>query len=161
MTKEQEELARELSASMGPDDLVNMKHHGFAGAGVSLAMILLITQLASPSTAPLSPRLVQALCLSAVALPLWFFFALCYDMWYSLKLTGSDLHSSSVARHAFVVISLTALSLNTASVWCLLNHFSELSAGLFAVAALFGLLFLFCMLVFAAKIRITRFRRKK
>jgi hypothetical protein len=160
MTTEQEELALDLSASMDAGDLVNMRNHGFAGAGVSLAMILLIAQLVSPSSAPLPPRLVQALCCSAVALPLWFFFALSYDMWNALKLTGSDLHALPKARKAFFFIALSAILLNTAAVWCLLNHYSELGAGLFVIVVVLGFVFLLLMLVQATKVRLIRFRQK-
>lgn len=158
---ENQEFTNDLTAASTPDDFISVKGHGFAGAGVSLAFILLLAQIAIPIPPHFAPRLLQSLILSSVALPMWLFFALTYDMWASLKLTPADLHTAQWRSKSLTAMAIVAGLLNLAAIWCLLDHFSRLSGGLFLLAVILGVCYLVAMLVAATKIRLQKFEQNK
>lgn len=160
MNKNQE-FIDDLTTTSTPDDFTSVRGHGFAGAGISLAFILLLAQLAAPALPYLAPRLLQSLILSSIALPMWLFFALTYDMWAALKLTPADMHKVQWRSQSLTAIAIVAGLLNLATIWCLLEHFSELAAGLFVLVTLMGLVYLLAMLIAATKIKLRKFQRQK
>jgi len=142
-----------MSAAQTPEDLSNIRRNGFAGAGVSLAIILLIAQISVPQ---LTPLLKWALNLAAVALPLSLVSAAVYDMWLACKLTGTDLNETRWKAKLHSIIGVVAFLLILGSVWCLLAHVSELSAGLFAVVVAFCIWWIALMVFTAIRIMLKK-----
>lgn len=156
MVNHQAEMSRQLSASLTAEDLVHLKAWGFSGAGVSLAMILLLVQIAKPMP-NLEPDLGFALHCSAIALPIWFCYGVSFSFWLAFKLTFVDLHASMKRQVVLFIAPVSALVLNLTAVFFILRHFHELSAGLFAVSVGVSGIFLWLFLRSAGVIMARRY----
>lgn len=72
---------------VGAESLVGSRAMTFGGAGATLAIIFLITQIGVNKAV-----VVWSLAFAAIAFPSWLALALTYDMWIALKLGIDDLH---------------------------------------------------------------------